>query len=461
MPEPQLEAPLDLLEKPLLGAIGNAAQSLALASEVGSRLAWLDVSPGAPGTLKLVNGLLLGAAPGSTWAIYPPGDFTFAPGRALAIATVTQLTGQHAQAKFHPAGKNIPNHSRAVALMPASAGETIPIQILDVPSTRRKHIEETLRKNIPQVRLVESEQFPRYLVTTEGSTIQLLTADGLQVVGSFAGNGDNWGASLALVVTRSATANELLTLDNPSSQLKLDVRVTTAIKSKPTVSTRGIKVVADTQAAQYRIRKPGTPRTEQNSLQLEVRVNADSYVTIVDVDSEGGVNLLFPNSYQNPTFYRDGFIHGNESVLIPDSIRTGNKAGFHWDYSPPKGTDTIRVFTSTDLQTAQMIRDRIKALQAVAGPGQDGLMTRSVSSGIQSLREELATRGIALVADSTSHLPTSTDSGLVDLASSQSAAIQLPSAGMVSPPQIALTVPNVQSSTSDWAATSVTIAIHD
>jgi hypothetical protein len=455
MPEPQLEGPPDLLEKPLLGAGGIQP----------SRLAWIDVKPGDPGTVTLTNGLLLGAAPGSTWAIYPPGDTTFTPGKTLAIATVTQLSGQDARATYHPSGKKIQEHSRAVALMPASSGEKIPIQILDVPSAKRKEIEDALRKHIPNVELVGPEQFPRYLIHTEGNTIRLLASDGLQLVSSFGGDGDNWGAGLALVVSRSATANELLTLDNPSSQLKIDVRVANApATGKPKVGTRGIAVVAaDMQPARYRIRRPGKPRTAENTLQLEVRVNADAYISIVDVDSEGGVNLLFPNDYAKASFYPDGFVKAGEPVLIPDSLNNSNRAGFYWDYSPPKGTDTVRVFSSTDLETAQMIRQRVKNLQASAAKSSGKISTRAIAADLGSLRGDLArraTRGIVAVYDPTSHIPGPVDAG------------QPSSSTIVATSELPPAIPEPLSSTDavpanstgpvpDWAATSVTILVSE
>ena len=166
--------------------------------------------------------------------------------------------------------------------------------------------------------------------------------------------------------------------------------------------------MADTKPAKYRIRKAEEPRTEHNSLQLEIRANADSYITIVDVDSEGGVNVLFPNNYQNRTYYGDGFIRTDENVLIPDSIKPGNKAGFYWDYSPPQGTDTIRVFTCSNLQTANMIREHIQSLQVAGVQSGDSLKTRSITGVVQSLRKRFAAaavRGIIQVADDTSHIP--------------------------------------------------------
>jgi hypothetical protein len=46
-----------------------------------------------------------------------------------------------------------------------------------------------------------------------------------------------------------------------------------------------VQVVADTQPLRYRIRCGQEPRTAENSLQLEVRVDRDSDLTIIDIDS--------------------------------------------------------------------------------------------------------------------------------------------------------------------------------
>ncbi len=452
MPEPQLEAPPDLIEAALLGTA--ASPGVKPEGESAIRLPWLDVVPAEKGAVRLVNGIFLGAVPGSTWAIYPSGETRFAPGRALAVATVTQVSGRDSLARVHSSVGKVAAGARAVALLPAPAGRRIPIRILDIPGDRRQFVEETLKKNVQNVELVGSDQPARFSVDIDGDTLRLLTADGLDVVGSF-GLNDAWGAGVATVVSRSSNASELLALDNPSSQLRIDLRVASAPKRKPTVGTRGIKVVADTQAAKYSIRKPGKPRSEQNSLQLEVKINADSYITIVDVDSEGGVNLLFPNHYQSRTFYRDGFVRANESVLIPDSLNPGNKAGFYWDYSPPKGTDTIRVFTNTDLPTAQMIRDRIASLQASAEKQSPAVKTRSVAAGMDSLRQELASvsaRGILTVADDTSHIP-----GAAVIPQPQATTMPAEVTGGPADPTMSATA----APAADWAAASVTVTISE
>lgn len=465
MPEPQLEAPPDLLETPLLGPSGTPGHTGTGRSN--PRLAWIEVKPAEAGSMMLVNGLSLGAVPGSTWAVYPPGDTAFAPGRAIAIATVTQLAGQDAKAKFQPADKRIPDHARAVAFLPAPTGDKIPIQVLETAEGKRKHIEEVLAKYIPNVAIVGPDQSSRYLVQAQDNEVKLYAADGLQLVGSFSGDGDSWGTGLAMVVSRSVTASELLTLDNPSSQLHIDVRVATSpAPAKPSVGTRGIAVVAaNTQPASYRIRKSGKPRTPQNSLQLEIKVSADSYLTVVDVDAEGGVNLLFPNDYTKAGFYADGYVRAGETVLIPDSLQNGNRAGFYWDYAPPKGTDTVRVFSSTDLDTAQLLRQRIKNIQTAA-PGKSfpTVGTRAVSAEIGGIRETLATRaarGIVPVYDPTPHIPGQpTAEPQPDPATTLPAVANteapLPSDAAVMPDPSPV-VPS--GPPPDWAATSITIRV--
>jgi len=459
MPEPQLEAPPDLLEKALFGATGGGT-GIVSASQ-NARLPWLEVQPGVGGQVTFISGVLLGAGPGSMWTLYPPGEVNFQPGRALAVATVTQTSGKDSLAKLQKAESTIPKGARAVALLPAASGEKIPIRIVDVPQDRRKHIEDILKRNIVDVELVGQDKTARFLVDAQGTDLRLLAADGLEVVASFSTIDDQWGAGMALVVSRSANASELLTLDNPSSQLKMSVRVVNAAVQKTSVGTRGIAVVAgNTKPAQYRIRRPKEARSEKNSLQLEVSVSADSYVTIVDVDSEGGVNLLFPNNYQQPSFVMDGFVRAGETILIPDSLKPGNRAGFYWDYTPPKGTDTIRVFTSTDIQTAQMLRQRVQTLQTTESHASGGVKTRGVAASIGTIRQDLATiatRGIVTVYDPTPHVPGTL---IADQPGPLSSVVPAPADPVALTPPMPSSEPVVPTApAADWAATSVTVLV--
>ena len=143
-------------------------------------------------------------------------------------------------------------------------------------------------------------------------------------------------------------------------------------------------------------------------MQLNITVSADAYLTIVDVDSEGNMNVLFPNDYQQNGFYPEGAVRAGQQVLIPDSLQSGNRAGFHWDYGPPRGTDTVRVFASTDLMTANIIRHRIGRLQQSANQNRGDLETRAIGDDFGSLRAELATlatRGITTVPGQDANKP--------------------------------------------------------
>ena len=388
MPDPQLEAPPEALDLPLFSATDSGGSPAAEAP--GPRLPWVVANPAGANQLTLINGALLGAAPGASWAIYPPGETQFTPGQAIATARITELTGRDARAVVSSQTRPIAGESRAVVSMPAPAAVGVAIRIMDMPGEQRARVADVLKRNIRNLALVGPAQPARFLVDMQGSVVRLLSADGLRVLGTFTTGDERGAASVARIASRSAGATELLSFDNPASQLQLAVRV--AGEQGP--ATRDIRLVADTAAARLHARRQGEARNAQNSLQLLVSVNVDAYLTIVDVDSEGNTNVLFPNDYQRPDFYPGGAVRANQQVSIPDTLESGNRAGFHWDYSPPSGVDTVRVFASTDIATANKIRDRIRALQnsTSRGVGQDLGALRSDLTG-------LATRGIKIAAD--------------------------------------------------------------
>jgi hypothetical protein len=149
------------------------------------------------------------------------------------------------------------------------------------------------------------------------------------------------------------------------------------------------------------IRQPGDERNARNSIVLEIEVDSASYLTVVDVDSQGGVNLLFPNSYMNDGFLPEGRVQANSPVRIPDSLQSGNRAGFFWDYSPPAGVDTIQVFASTDLATANKIRSRIASLDTTTTRGVE--QAPDYAAELADLHRQLLpdtqTRGVRVVRD--------------------------------------------------------------
>src|SRR5262249_16976944 len=308
--------------------------------------------------------------------------------------------GLDARAMLQPSTVSVQPGSRAVVQMPAPGSTRIAVRILQAPEARRRQVEEILKRTIQNVDIVGANHPARFLIDAASAALHLLTPDGRQV-GTFDGRTDQWGQEVARVISRSVGASELLSLDNPTSQVRLQAQVVGDSQG----GTRDIVLVADTKPAQLHIRRANEPRATQNSLQISVSVNMDAYITIVDIDSEGHANLLFPNTYQRSDFWPDGRVPGGRPLLIPDSLAEGGRAGFFWDYGPPAGIDTVRIFATTDSSTARLIRDRIRGLQA--GPagtrGISGADTTVVSEGLRGLRNDLtglATRGIVVTQDS-------------------------------------------------------------
>jgi hypothetical protein len=465
MPEPQLEAPLVLLDRPLLPSLSNV--TTVGGAPQSTRLPWVEVQRAGTDGFLLTQGVTLGAQPGSTWMVFPPNETAFVPGQSLGLLVVTKIRDHDALAQPQGTPFSIPAGARAVAFLPAAPPERIPIRLLDIPAEGRAKIEEVLRQYGRGTQIVGAGQPAHFLVDVQDHTLNLYSADGLQLVSSLAMDEPGWGAGLTRVLSRSANISDLLTLDNPSSQLKVAVKVAGSQHR----ASRGIAVVADTQPAQYHIRRNGEPRAASNSLQLEIQATGDSYITVVDVDSEGHLNLLFPNDHQRPTFYPDGRVRAGETVTIPDSPQSGNHAGFYWDYAAPAGTDTVRVFASTDLETAQAIRRRVQRTPTPSVSSTAVVMTRAVvSEQVINLRHDLgkvATRGLSSVYDLT---PAALTTQPPSAQAAQPAAPPAPAPTVSVPPQQSMgastpavtTQPAGQTAAvpaADWTAASLTIQV--
>jgi len=394
MPEPQLEASKERIELPFFAALGEASTIHRVQAD-SARRSWVGVHPQTGDQVMLVNALSLGADPGSVWGIFPEGETAFDPAKAQAFAVVKSMKNQDAVAVISPKQAKVSSNGRAVLVAPAAESKAIPVVLRNVPPAQAKQLKELLGKQMGDVKFVGEQEFARFVVENRGDGLFVLSADGTKELMTLPAKPDTQAiASLSQVLVQSRNASLLLNLENPASRMNVSVRVVQ-------VGERGIAVVSDKmEAPLYHIRQANQPRSLSNSLQLEVTSDTQAYITIVDVDAEGNVNVLFPNSYQNPRYYPDGFVEAGRTVLLPDSLQSGNQAGFHWDYANPPGVDTIRVFASTTLELAQRIR------QAVAGGNTQGLgggpqMTNALAH-LASLRQELVgnmTRGLITVPD--------------------------------------------------------------
>ena len=444
MPDPQLEAQQSDLDAPLLVASAAAAPAPVspTASGAPARLAWIEVEPIGAGKIRLARGSSLGAGRGSLWAVYPPGEVRFAPGQALAQAEVTELKGADAIAQLAPAKASVPAGARAVALAPPPASSDLPVALVDGDAKRAKALRQALPKRLAGIHFVGSGEFARFVVRCSAQKCRVDGADGLYAIAELdAGDVDALADALVNLFARSLTAAELLALDNPSSEIRVKLGVVAKTDAGPgRGDERGMVLVGSGESPKFRIRPDGAPRTRENSLQLRVEPSADCSVTVVDVDSAGTVQVLFPNaSSEKKGYHPDGALRAGEELLVPDSLESGNRAGFYIDYAPPVGTDTVRAFCTRDPRAASALRGAIRALD----PNAQG--TRSTRSrGLSSLRTQLAglaSRGLKLVED-TEPAPAP-------------APAQPPS-----PPEVPA-APAAEAWHADWVAASVTVEVRE
>ncbi len=403
MPEPQLEAPKDRLSQPLFVLGRSVARSTDQSQASEARRPWVGVTNQGSGRVLLDRAIELGGAPGSVWGIFANGETSFDPAQAKAFARVLKPQGSHSLATIEPRGQLIDDGARATLLVSAPPSGRIPVRLRHVGSEQHAWLTDALRKRLGDVEIVGEGVFARFIVDVEGKSLRVFSADAAKEIAALpTSRAANSIDSLAQVFTQSRNASNLLSMQNPNSRMNVDIRVVQ-------VSDRGIAVVSDRmEAPTYRIRRPGEPRTLTNSLQLEISTDTDAYITIMDVDAEGNVNVLFPNPYQNRQFHGDGFIKANRSVMIPDSLRSGNRAGFHFDYANPPGVDTIRVFASTDRRLAERIRRSVQPSR----PGRSNTVkTARPVTQLASLRQELVgslTRGLITVPDIPVSMPSNT-----------------------------------------------------
>jgi hypothetical protein len=389
-PEPQLEAPEARLLVPALPLLRAAAGerpsgSVVPAREQGNhaaRRSWLEYELVGPDRVRLIGGSELNAQLGSQWGIYGAGETEFRYGNAIALGIVERVDRADALLALQFRTGDVPRDGRAALIAPPDVSGDVPIRI-DAPDRRRARLERALREQAPSARIVDDAQFARFIFTLDDDTWRVGDAGGLRTALSFEDDDeDKLAEQIGRLLASSATATALLGLDNPAADLRLSVAIvdgTDRTSPRPQASKFG---------ASFRVRAEGDERSAENSLMLAVSVDRDAYVTIVDVDTEGGVNLLFPNDYQRDGFLPDGFVRAGSVVRIPDSLESDNRAGFHWDYAPPAGKDTVRVFATTSAEMAKNIRSLI------GGSGNP----RSALGELRTALTAPAVRGIRVVA---------------------------------------------------------------
>lgn len=363
-PEPQLEASSANLGLPWLPLPSERESARRSWVEVRNVAGDLVMEGAADGHLVL----------GSHWAIFEPGEKQFKFGDALATGRLEEVRGNLAVLSVEGSAR-IPDQSRAIQLLSGTGQAATTARIeSSVPPADAVVLRSELMALLPDLVFVGQDEPARFVISGNGRNWKIGDAGGLVTLLMLEDVALPQAAGEISRLMRSRSrAAALLALDNPVSGMELTVR--TAFSEVPGIMT---------------MRGAGEPRTASNSLMIEIRSSHDAYLTIASVDTEGGVNLLFPNDYQRPGFLPDGWVEAHAWVRVPDSLEPGNRAGFYWDYGPPAGTDTIKVFAAASAETADVIRRFIRDSRANVGRLADlgGVLEVGVTRGVRVVADE-------------------------------------------------------------------------
>jgi len=407
MPEPQLEAPPHRLDEPLMQSPSEVVENIE-----EPRLPWVRVQAKSA-RAELKGAVPLGGLPGAIWAIYPPGETEFPLGSALAEVEIDRIEGDDAFGPIEPGAATIAADSRAVAVAPPPAPDVVPVRWSPDNPELGADVRAQLTKRLPSIKFVGPGEFARFVVLVEASHYRVLAADGASFVAEFDNNNTSEITSgLATLFSRSMSATELLSIQNPATEIDLRFGPVSRPPGENLVK-RGFRLVPSgattttfkTHAPVYEFRKKGSARTHSNSLQVAVKTSHDCFLTIVGVDSQGKIDTLFPNALsETRLFLPNGKIEANALHLIPDSLSDGNKSGFHVDFGPPAGTDTLRAFCNINEASANALRASIGALTTGAigeESNRDGrrFVRKTLVDSLRAGLARLTSRGLVLVAD--------------------------------------------------------------
>ncbi len=84
-------------------------------------------------------------------------------------------------------------------------------------------------------------------------------------------------------------------------------------------------------------RREGSTYCAGDSIRIFFRTNIDAYVTIYDLNTQGRVNVLFPNRY-----HRDNFVRGGRTYSLPSGY------GYRLMVEGPRGWEYLRAVATTN-----------------------------------------------------------------------------------------------------------------
>lgn len=166
------------------------------------------------------------------------------------------------------------------------------------------------------VKLTKQNFFDRILrgeMDKDVFKIRLVSRTGDVVPIAHTRNADEIVRDIERLIENDYVVKQMARIHNPKPSFKVDMRV------------------ADGQRNDFRLGE---------KIVFSFRADEDCYVYIFNIDSQGSVNLIFPNSY-----CRDNFVRRGEERKIPDE-RMGKK--FELEFGEPAGEETVKVIATKE-----------------------------------------------------------------------------------------------------------------
>ena len=371
---PQVEGEID---QPLLG--GRDVEAVP-ANPVVAVVPFVLVDAANAGKVRLKAGYAQQVTRGSVYAVYPPGETAF-KGPGVAKIRVVSVGDSWANC-VTPEGGAVNQGCRARLILSGLEVDKLRLLLETPDAVLQSAVQKAMTAYDFVEATAEGQRFDYRLQIrqTEGQVELALVRDGTPG-GSVSGN----DAPAALAALRPQLENAYATkclsvLDNPDPPFKVEVwanrgQTTDSLGSAP-----------DEKSVQAQI---GT------LIRFNFRAEKTCYLTLIDLDANGEVNVLFPNQYQP-----DGRIQAGKVY------RTGIKGEmpFQIRATGPAGREMVKVIASLDSLDIPSLK------MGQAGPAG----TRRIASGSEFVRQliyDLTVSGTA-VGDS---LPvTRTDKWVTD-----------------------------------------------
>ena len=274
---------------------GPGEDQLVFGTQSLPSLPYVAATKNSDGTITLAAGQVQGVTKGSTYDVYPPGTKSFGVGaKSIAKVEITEVETTYSKGKITKGGP-VPDAARAVErehhypapvlrvhFMFEDPKIKTPVQSATLQKIRKeienfKHIVSVTTANGYDL-LVREEQDPktgkRHIITEGGDPTEISPRVAVEDPGA--------AASVVEQVTHWAKWFNVLKIGNRNPELKIDF----VVKPHGPAASRGS--LADREVNLSLL------GGEQFSVQITNKSQKDIYIALLDLSSDGKVDLVFP-----------------------------------------------------------------------------------------------------------------------------------------------------------------------